>query len=79
MHELACTPGQTVGSLFHRALPYLGDNRFVAWGGCATDAAGRAAFFAVTVFARALLSRLLTRAYLSDATLDAARRNTPRR
>jgi protocatechuate 3,4-dioxygenase, alpha subunit len=72
---------------------------FTGWGRCATDAggrysfstltpgapAGRAAFFAITVFARGLLNRLFTRAYLPDAdldadrllgTLDAARRQT---
>ena len=73
---------------------------FTGWGRCATDAAGgygfttlrpgppstgRAAFFAITVFARGLLNRLFTRAYLPDenlaaepllSTLDAARRNT---
>jgi len=51
---------------------------FTGWGRCATDAEGRycfttvepagvaggAAFFAVTVFARGLLDRLFTRAYL---------------
>ncbi|MGH3970712.1 MAG: protocatechuate 3,4-dioxygenase subunit alpha [Mycobacterium sp.] len=153
MHELACTPAQTVGPFFHCVLPYPGDNRLVAdtgsgavrlhgtvrdgagagvpdalvelwqpgpdgrivaqpgslrregaaftgWGRCATDAAGhygfttlvpgppaagRAAFFAITVFARGLLNRLFTRAYLPAAnldaepllaTLDAARRQT---
>lgn len=72
---------------------------FTGWGRCATDAtgqysfttltpgtgAGRAPFFAITVFARGLLDRLFTRAYLpyadaaSDpllAGLDAARRTT---
>ncbi|MBO0866299.1 MAG: protocatechuate 3,4-dioxygenase subunit alpha [Mycobacterium sp.] len=153
MHELACTPGQTVGPFFHCVLPYTGDNRLVAdthtdairlqgtvydgagaaipdalvevwqpgpdgrtvqqpgslrrngaaftgWGRCATDAAGhysfttlapgapaagRAAFFAITIFARGLLNRLFTRAYLPQpnfdgepllASLDAARRDT---
>lgn len=153
MHELACTPGQTVGPFFHCALPYHDDNRLVAdtrtgavrlhgtvydgagagvpdalvelwqagpdgriiqragslrrdgvaftgWGRCATDAggrysfttltpgapvAGRPPFFAITVFARGLLNRLFTRAYLPDenlaaepllTALDAARRNT---
>jgi protocatechuate 3,4-dioxygenase alpha subunit len=61
---------------------------FTGWGRCATDAAGRysfstltpgapaagrAAFFAITVFARGLLNRLFTRAYLPDAGLDADR------
>jgi protocatechuate 3,4-dioxygenase, alpha subunit len=73
--------------------------RFTGWGRCATDAAGhynfttltpgapagRAAFFAIVVFARGLLNRLFTRAYLphhdldSDqllGALDAARRTT---
>ena len=62
------------------------DGRFTGWGRAATDASGRyafttlrpgrmdggAAFFAVTVFARGLLDRLFTRAYLpgeSDAFL----------
>lgn len=69
---------------------------FTGWGRCATDAAGhydfstlppggRAAFFAITVFARGLLHRLFTRAYLPHpdpageplpAGLDAARRST---
>ena len=61
---------------------------FTGWGRCATDNAGRfsfttlrpgptpdaaAAYFAITVFARGLLNRLLTRAYLPDepAALDA--------
>ncbi len=54
---------------------------FTGWGRCCVDAAGRfsfttiepgpsgngqAAFFAVTVFARGLLNRLFTRAYLPD-------------
>lgn len=60
---------------------------FTGWGRCATDAdghysfstltpgaaAGRAAFFAITVFARGLLDRLFTRAYLPDSDLDADR------
>jgi protocatechuate 3,4-dioxygenase alpha subunit len=70
---------------------------FTGWGRCATDAAGRyrfttvtpgapagrAAFFAITVFARGLLNRVFTRAYLPDAdtdgllsALDGARRQT---
>ncbi|MDQ6524564.1 protocatechuate 3,4-dioxygenase subunit alpha [Nocardioides sp. LHD-245] len=54
------------------------DGRFTGWGRAATDASGRyafttvvpggvgggAAFFAVVVFARGLLDRLFTRAYL---------------
>lgn len=58
---------------------------FTGWGRCATDAAGRyhfttlmpgapaggrCAFFAITLFARGLLNRLLTRAYLPRANLD---------
>lgn len=54
---------------------------FTGWGRCATDNAGRysfstllpgatspteAPFFAVTIFARGLLNRLFTRAYLPD-------------
>ena len=72
---------------------------FTGWGRCATDAAGRysfstltpgapagrAAFFALTIFARGLLNRVFTRAYLPDSdlaadrllsALDAARRQT---
>ena len=53
---------------------------FTGWGRCGTDASGRyafttltpaAPFFALTVFARGLLDRLLTRAYLPDAPDDA--------
>lgn len=59
---------------------------FTGWGRSATDAAGhygfttvlpgsagpgRAPFFAVTVFARGLLNRLFTRAYLPGADPDA--------
>jgi protocatechuate 3,4-dioxygenase, alpha subunit len=60
---------------------------FSGWGRCATDtagdysfstltpgaAAGRAAFFALTVFARGLLNRVFTRAYLPRADLEADR------
>ncbi len=63
------------------------DGRFTGWGRAATDASGRyrfttvepvgvdggPAFFALTVFARGLLDRLFTRAYLPgehDAFLD---------
>lgn len=77
-----------------------GDAAFTGWGRCGTDAAGhyalttvapgsvragRPAFFAVTVFARGLLDRLFTRAYLPGgdlnadpllAAVDAARRST---
>ncbi|UXA08913.1 protocatechuate 3,4-dioxygenase subunit alpha [Mycobacterium sp. SMC-2] len=76
------------------------DAGFTGWGRCATDAAGRyafttvapgsagagrPAFFALTVFARGLLDRLFTRAYLPGtdpgadpllAGLDAERRAT---
>ena len=58
------------------------DGRFTGWGRAATDAGGRyafttvapagvdggAAFFAVAVFARGLLDRLFTRAYLPGET-----------
>lgn len=57
------------------------EGRFTGWGRTATDASGRysfltvppasvdggAAFFSVVVFARGLLDRLFTRAYLPDA------------
>ena len=60
---------------------------FTGWGRCATDAAGhysfstltpgapagRAPFFAIVVFARGLLNRVFTRAYLPDSALDADR------
>jgi protocatechuate 3,4-dioxygenase alpha subunit len=61
------------------------DSAFTGWGRCATDAAGqygfttlapgsmiagRPPFFALTVFARGLLNRLFTRAYLPVADLD---------
>jgi protocatechuate 3,4-dioxygenase alpha subunit len=72
---------------------------FTGWGRCATDAAGhysfstltpgapagRAPFFAIVVFARGLLNRVFTRAYLPESdlaadrllsALDAARRQT---
>jgi protocatechuate 3,4-dioxygenase, alpha subunit len=72
---------------------------FTGWGRCATDAAGhfsfhtlppgapagRAAFFSLAVFARGLLDRLFTRAYLPHTdpaadellgALDLARRKT---
>jgi protocatechuate 3,4-dioxygenase alpha subunit len=58
---------------------------FTGWGRCATDAAGhysfitiapgsdsgRAPFFAIAVFARGLLDRLLTRAYLPHDDVQA--------
>lgn len=62
------------------------DGRFTGWGRSATDPAGRyafttvepgpdraggPAFFAVTVFARGLLDRLSTRAYVPSPGLDA--------
>jgi protocatechuate 3,4-dioxygenase, alpha subunit len=52
---------------------------FTGWGRCGTDSEGRyafttltpgAAFFAVAVFARGLMHRLLTRAYLPDSAAD---------
>lgn len=53
---------------------------FTGWGRCATDAAGDyrfttltpgpPSFFAIVVFARGLLNRLFTRAYLPGADLD---------
>jgi protocatechuate 3,4-dioxygenase, alpha subunit len=52
---------------------------FTGWGRCGTDAEGRyafstlrpgASFFAVAVFARGLMHRLLTRAYLPEAADD---------
>jgi protocatechuate 3,4-dioxygenase alpha subunit len=64
---------------------------FTGWGRCATDVTGEysfttltpPSFFAITVFARGLLNRLFTRAYLPHvdpdrlpAGLDAARRDT---
>ncbi|OBH86898.1 protocatechuate 3,4-dioxygenase subunit alpha [Mycobacterium scrofulaceum] len=71
------------GSLRRR---HDGDAPFTGWGRCATDAAGRYAFttlapgptepgrppfFALTVFARGLLDRLFTRAYLPDGNVGA--------
>ena len=59
---------------------------FTGWGRCATDAAGRyefttlvpgAPFFAVAVFARGLLNRLFTRAYLPSAADDPFLRSVP--
>lgn len=60
------------------------DGRFTGWGRSATDASGRyafttlepagvgggAAFFGLTVFARGLLDRLFTRAYVPGASDD---------
>lgn len=72
-----CIPRQA-GSLRRRS-------QFTGWGRCATDAAGRYSFttltpgppaprrppfFALTVFARGLLDRLFTRAYLPGADPD---------
>jgi protocatechuate 3,4-dioxygenase, alpha subunit len=87
------------GRLVRRGGSLRRDGAFTGWGRCATDAAGRysfstltpgapagrAAFFAIAVFARGLLNRVFTRAYLPDgdlaadrllSTLDAARRRT---
>lgn len=69
-----------VGNVLHQSGSLHRDGwTFTGWGRCATDAEGGysfttlrpgggdgAAFFAVTVFARGLLHRLLTRAYLPD-------------
>jgi len=78
------------GRIAHRAGSLRRDGTsFTGWGRCATDAAGhysfttvapgsgesgRAPFFALAVFARGLLDRLFTRAYLphDDATADPA-------
>ena len=65
---------------------------FTGWGRCGTDATGAwsfttvrpgASYFALTIFARGLLNRLFTRAYLRDAVddaflhgIDPARRHT---
>ena len=63
---------RTAGSLRREA------GAFTGWGRCGTDADGRyafttlepgAPFFALAVFARGLMHRLLTRAYLPDADL----------
>ncbi|SPM27739.1 protocatechuate 3,4-dioxygenase subunit alpha [Mycobacterium terramassiliense] len=62
-----------------------GDAGFTGWGRCATDAAGhyafttvppgadsgRPPFFAIAVFARGLLHRLFTRAYLPHVEVNA--------
>jgi protocatechuate 3,4-dioxygenase, alpha subunit len=65
--------------------PHVGGAGFTGFGRAATDADGRygfttvtpgsarkpaAPFFAITVFARGLLNRLFTRAYLPDGDLD---------
>jgi len=57
------------------------DGRFTGWGRAATDSSGRysfttvepggAAFFSVVVFARGLLNRVFTRAYVPGPGLDA--------
>lgn len=56
------------------------DGRFTGWGRAATDSSGRYsfltvepgdAFFAVVIFARGLLDRLFTRAYVPGRDLDA--------
>jgi protocatechuate 3,4-dioxygenase alpha subunit len=75
------------GSVVQRAGSLHRDGwTFTGWGRCATDRAGHysfstllpgptepgaAPFFAVTVFARGLLDRLLTRAYVPGDALDA--------
>ncbi|MBV9723213.1 MAG: protocatechuate 3,4-dioxygenase subunit alpha [Mycobacterium sp.] len=88
------------GQVVRRAGSLRRDGKtFTGWGRCATDAtghysfstlspgaqAGLAAFFSVIVFARGLLDRVFTRAYLPDGdlladhllgTLDPARRKT---
>jgi protocatechuate 3,4-dioxygenase alpha subunit len=74
------------GSIARRAGSLRRDSEtFTGWGRCATDTAGRydfttltpgasaggrAPFFAITVFARGLLNRLFTRAYLPHAVAD---------
>ena len=73
---------RVAGSLRRDGAMFLG---FTGFGRAATDAdghygfttltpgslAGRPPFFAITVFARGLLNRLFTRAYLPDGDLDA--------
>ncbi len=76
------------GQVVRRSGSLLRDGTFTGWGRAETDreggyrfrtlvpgpaAPGRAAFFAVTLFARGLSDRLFTRAYLPDdaAALDA--------
>ena len=77
----------TAGRIPRRAGSLLRDGTvFTGWGRCATDAqghygfstvapgsasAGRPPFFAIAVFARGLLNRLFTRAYLPGADPDA--------
>lgn len=78
------------GAVVGRSGSLLRDGTFTGWGRAETDREGgywfrtvtpgatepgRAAFFAVTVFARGLQDRLHTRAYLPDADLDAAPRS----
>jgi len=72
----SAAPAPGAAGRHHQAAPFTG------WGRCATDAtggysfttltpgsviAGRPPFFALTVFARGLLDRLFTRAYLPGA------------
>jgi protocatechuate 3,4-dioxygenase, alpha subunit len=76
------------GRMVHREGSLRRDGKtFTGWGRCATDAAGHysfstltpgapagaAAFFAIVVFARGLLNRVFTRAYLPDSDPDADR------
>ena len=66
------------GNVVRRAGSLRRDGKtFTGWGRCATDTAGQytfttltpgpPGFFAMTVFARGLLNRLFTRAYLPDS------------
>jgi protocatechuate 3,4-dioxygenase, alpha subunit len=80
------------GNVVQRAGTLRRGDHFTGFGRASTDEDGRyafttvlpgAPFFALTVFARGLLNRLFTRAYLPDAaddpflgTLDADRRST---
>ena len=70
------------GSIPRRAGSLRRDGTFTGWGRCATDAAGhysfttvapggRTPFFAIAVFARGLLHRLFTRAYLPHDEVNA--------
>jgi protocatechuate 3,4-dioxygenase, alpha subunit len=73
------------GNIARQAGPLRRDGQtFTGWGRCATDVAGRysfttltpgapagrAAFFAIVVFARGLLDRVFSRAYLPHDDLD---------
>lgn len=65
------------GNVVRKAGSLRRDGAFTGWGRCATDPAGRytfttltpgpPGFFAIAVFARGLLNRLFTRAYLPDS------------